>query len=93
MAAEGNLRGRPRRALVIGGSMSGLFAALLLRQQGFEVDVYERVEGELAGRGAGIVAQPEMRDVFKRLGHQSRAEPRRRDAEAPHLRSRRPPDR
>ena len=67
MAEKGNLRGRPRRALVIGGSMSGLFAALLLRQQGFEVDVYERVEGELAGRGAGIVAQPEVRDVFKRL--------------------------
>jgi 2-polyprenyl-6-methoxyphenol hydroxylase-like FAD-dependent oxidoreductase len=68
MAKEGDLRGTSRRALVIGGSMSGLFAALLLRQQGFDVDVYERVEGELAGRGAGIVAQPEMRDVFKRLG-------------------------
>jgi 2-polyprenyl-6-methoxyphenol hydroxylase-like FAD-dependent oxidoreductase len=48
--------------------MSGLFAALLLRQRGYDVDVYERVEGELAGRGAGIVAQPEMRDVFERLG-------------------------
>lgn len=68
MAEEGNLRGTSRRALVIGGSMSGLFAALLLRRQGFDVDVYERVEGELAGRGAGIVAQPEMGEVFKRLG-------------------------
>jgi 2-polyprenyl-6-methoxyphenol hydroxylase-like FAD-dependent oxidoreductase len=65
MTEERNVAGG--RALVIGGSMSGLFAALLLRQQGYDVDVYERVEGELAGRGAGIVAQPEMRAVFKRL--------------------------
>ena len=48
------------RALVIGGSMSGLFAALMLRKAGWEVDVFERVEGELSGRGAGIVAQPEF---------------------------------
>jgi 2-polyprenyl-6-methoxyphenol hydroxylase-like FAD-dependent oxidoreductase len=60
--------GRRGRALVVGGSMSGLFAALLLRRQGFEVDVYERVEGELAGRGAGIVAQPEIAAAFERLG-------------------------
>ena len=38
--------------------MSGLFAGLMLRQRGFAVDIYERVESELAGRGAGIVAQP-----------------------------------
>lgn len=48
--------------------MSGLFTALLLQQQGWEVDVYERVEGELADRGAGIVAQPEIGAAFKRLG-------------------------
>ena len=47
-----------RRALVIGGSMSGLFAGLMLRRRGFAVDIYERVESELSGRGAGIVAQP-----------------------------------
>ena len=38
--------------------MSGLFAGLQLRKLGFDVDIYERAEGELAGRGAGIVAQP-----------------------------------
>ena len=54
-----------RRALVIGGSMSGLFAALLLRRAGFDVDVYERVESELAGRGAGIVAQPELIETLR----------------------------
>src|ERR1700683_2414842 len=49
-----------RRALVIGGSMSGLLAALMLKQDGWRVEVFERAEGGLAGRGAGIVAQPEM---------------------------------
>ncbi len=48
--------------------MSGLLAALLLRRAGWEVDVYERVEGELAGRGAGIVAQPELIETLRRLG-------------------------
>jgi 2-polyprenyl-6-methoxyphenol hydroxylase-like FAD-dependent oxidoreductase len=57
-----------RRAIVIGGSMSGLFAALMLRRRGWQVDVYERVDGELAGRGAGIVAQPEIRRAFETLG-------------------------
>src|SRR6185503_18345172 len=49
---------RKRRAIVIGGSMSGLFAGLQLRARGFAVDIYERVDSELSGRGAGIVAQP-----------------------------------
>jgi len=49
-----------RRALVIGGSMSGLLTAAMLRRRGWEVDVFERAEDELAGRGAGIVAQPEL---------------------------------
>ncbi len=57
-----------RRALVIGGSMSGLLAALALVRRGWDVHVYERVEGELAGRGAGIVAQPQLRDVFRAIG-------------------------
>jgi 2-polyprenyl-6-methoxyphenol hydroxylase-like FAD-dependent oxidoreductase len=49
-----------RRALVIGGSMSGLLAALMLLRRGWQADIYERVAGELAGRGAGIVAQPTL---------------------------------
>ncbi len=48
--------------------MSGLFAALQLRRRGFEVDVYERVESELAGRGAGIVAQPIVAQTLRGLG-------------------------
>ena len=56
------------RALVIGGSMSGLLAGLLLRRHGWDVEVFERVESELSGRGAGIVAQPELIETLRRLG-------------------------
>ena len=48
--------------------MSGLLAALELRRAGWDADVYERVESELSGRGAGIVAQPELIDRIRRLG-------------------------
>lgn len=58
----------PRRAIVVGGSMSGLFAGLLLRQAGWAVDIWERVETELSGRGAGIVVQPEARETLRSLG-------------------------
>jgi len=57
-----------KRALVIGGSMSGLLAALALARRGIEVDVFERVAEPLAGRGAGIVAQPELKAALRALG-------------------------
>jgi 2-polyprenyl-6-methoxyphenol hydroxylase-like FAD-dependent oxidoreductase len=57
-----------RRAIVIGGSMSGLLNGLLLRQAGWTVDVYERVDSELSGRGAGIVAQAELIARLRTLG-------------------------
>jgi 2,6-dihydroxypyridine 3-monooxygenase len=44
------------RVAVVGGSMGGLTAALLLRDLGHDVDVFERATGELTGFGAGIVA-------------------------------------
>ncbi len=57
-----------RRAIVIGGSMSGLLSGLLLRRAGWSVDIYERVESELSGRGAGIVAQAELIERLRGLG-------------------------
>lgn len=57
-----------RRAIVVGGSISGLFAALLLQRHGWDVHVYERSAGALAGRGAGIVAQPELREALAAAG-------------------------
>jgi len=47
------------RAVVIGGSIGGLTAALLLRDLGFTVEVYERSSATLSDRGSGIVLQPD----------------------------------
>src|ERR1700753_3992595 len=57
-----------RRALIVGGSMSGLLAGIMLRQSGWTVDIFERVGSELTGRGAGIVAQPQLIAHLNRLG-------------------------
>jgi len=59
---------RNRRAVIIGGSMSGLFSAAFLRQIGWEVDVYERSKVELVGRGAGITGHPELLDALEASG-------------------------
>ncbi len=56
------------RAIVIGGSLSGLLTALLLRHTGWQVDVYERVSGDLAGRGAGIVTHPPLWRALETVG-------------------------
>lgn len=57
------------RAAVIGGSLGGLTAALLLHELGVEVDVYERSPSELAQRGAGIGFLPESaRYLVERAG-------------------------
>jgi 2,6-dihydroxypyridine 3-monooxygenase len=43
------------RVAIAGGSVGGLTAAVLLRDLGHQVDVFERSASELQGRGAGIV--------------------------------------
>jgi 2-polyprenyl-6-methoxyphenol hydroxylase-like FAD-dependent oxidoreductase len=57
-----------RRAIVIGGSMSGLFTAAFLRRVGWDADVFERSGVELVGRGAGITAHPELLDALELSG-------------------------
>ena len=57
-----------RRALVIGGSVGGLFAANLLRTAGFDVAVFERATGDLGDRGTGIGTRDELFAVMRRLG-------------------------
>ncbi|MEO8441556.1 MAG: FAD-dependent oxidoreductase, partial [Betaproteobacteria bacterium] len=52
----------------MGGSMGGLFAANLLARAGWDVNVFERIGVELAGRGAGIVTHDELFDVIRRTG-------------------------
>ena len=59
---------RTRRALVIGGSVGGLFAAHLLRGCGWDVLVFERNTDDLAGRGAGIGTQDPLHEIMQRIG-------------------------
>ncbi len=48
--------------------MSGLFSAAFLRQIGWDVDVYERSNVELVGRGAGITGHPELLEALEASG-------------------------
>ena len=57
-----------RRALVIGGSLGGLFAAHLLRSAGWDALVFERNPEDLTGRGAGLSTHPQLIDVLQRVG-------------------------
>jgi 2-polyprenyl-6-methoxyphenol hydroxylase-like FAD-dependent oxidoreductase len=59
---------KPRRALVIGGSLGGLFAANLLLRIGWDVRVFEHSREDLVGRGAGIITHPELFACLQRLG-------------------------
>lgn len=56
------------RILVVGGSMGGLFAAVLLGRAGFDVTVTERSAHGLEGRGAGLVGQSEVFDILREVG-------------------------
>ncbi len=59
---------RPGSVIIAGGSLAGLFAGSLILQDGWDVHIYERSLGELESRGGGIVLQPEVVEVFNRLG-------------------------
>ncbi len=64
----------PLRIRIVGGSLGGLFAAALLRQDGHDVKVYERSAEGLGGRGAGLVPQQEIFTLLHRLGVPAAAE-------------------
>jgi 2-polyprenyl-6-methoxyphenol hydroxylase-like FAD-dependent oxidoreductase len=59
---------RGKRALVVGGSLGGLFAANLLLRAGWDVQVFEHSRGGLVGRGAGIITHPELFTCLARGG-------------------------
>lgn len=48
----------PLRVAVVGGSLGGLTAGVLLHELGHDVHVFERSSSALEGRGAGIVVLP-----------------------------------
>lgn len=56
------------KALICGGSISGLFTAAALRAKGWETELFERSPVELAGRGAGIVTHPELVSALVAVG-------------------------
>jgi 2,6-dihydroxypyridine 3-monooxygenase len=57
------------RAAIVGGSLGGLTAALLLHDLGAQVQVYERSPSELVQRGAGIGFLPDAaRYLVERAG-------------------------
>jgi 2,6-dihydroxypyridine 3-monooxygenase len=53
------------RVGVVGGSLGGLTAALVLRDLGCEIDVFERSTAELENRGVGIVVLDETVRYFR----------------------------
>jgi 2-polyprenyl-6-methoxyphenol hydroxylase-like FAD-dependent oxidoreductase len=56
--------GRRKRAIVIGGSIGGLFAGLFLRKVGWDVSIHERAGEELASRGAGIATHDDLHEAL-----------------------------
>jgi len=63
--------GTARRIAVVGAGLGGLATAIALRQQGFEVDVYEQA-AELGAFGAGINISANAVKVFTALGLRDR---------------------
>jgi len=59
---------KTRRAVIIGGSLGGLFTAIALRKIGWHVDIYERSPHALDSRGGGLVLQPDVLNVFHFAG-------------------------
>jgi 2-polyprenyl-6-methoxyphenol hydroxylase-like FAD-dependent oxidoreductase len=64
-ALSGN---RAHRVAIIGGSLGGLFAAVLLQRAGHDVHGFERSRSGLEGRGAGLVAQREIFAILRAVG-------------------------
>jgi salicylate hydroxylase len=65
---------RTARIAVIGAGIGGLAAACALREQGFEVHVYERA-GELGEVGAGLQLGPNAVKVLRALGIEEQLRP------------------
>ena len=57
------------RVGIVGGSIAGCAAAIALRRAGCDVTVYERSEGDLRDRGAGIVMPLPVRSGMVEAGY------------------------
>lgn len=59
---------RPKKAIIIGGSLGGLFAGNMMRKAGWDVDIFERSAKNLDSQGGGIVLQPQVVEVIQESG-------------------------
>jgi len=59
---------KPLRVRIVGGSLAGIFAGILLQRAGHDVKIFERSAGGLAGRGAGLVGQQDLFRILHRIG-------------------------
>ena len=57
-----------RRVVIVGGSLGGLIAGNLFHRSGWDVHIFERTDGVLEGRGAGITILPGLVDAFRAAG-------------------------
>jgi 2-polyprenyl-6-methoxyphenol hydroxylase-like FAD-dependent oxidoreductase len=55
------------KVIIVGGSVGGLFAAVLLHHAGWQVALYERSVIGLAGKGAGLVAQNDVSRILAEI--------------------------
>lgn len=57
-----------RRAVIVGGSLSGLFAGLMLRRLGWQVQIFEQTVGPLGIRGAAVAGHDELQAIYAACG-------------------------
>lgn len=60
--------GKQGRALIVGGSLGGLMAGALLLREGWDVQIFERVSGDIESRGTGIATHDKLFEAFRRVG-------------------------
>jgi 2,6-dihydroxypyridine 3-monooxygenase len=69
MIRRGHMTDNIQRVFIVGGSIGGLSAGLLLRDLGRDVTIFERSRTRLVSQGAGIVIHPTtVRYLIERAG-------------------------
>ncbi|MDE1156639.1 MAG: hypothetical protein PW735_13040 [Acidobacteriaceae bacterium] len=61
---------QPGKVIIVGGSVGGLFAGVLLKRAGWQIEIHERSRSGLSGKGAGLVPQHEVASVLREIGRE-----------------------